>query len=183
MNRLLIATYCVVWAASGAAFSADLVDCSYLLDPNANGEAECLCAEPIEGFSYYRLGERQGDVRVTTNNPYSEEDAYVPLSIGDRAQFQNDSSALLLSAPTCQRDIHGKASLVVREVGADSGYTNVSGGSGADLAPGGTCACAALVEQKSTAGLLPVIPILGIPFLSCLDDDGGICDPDPVTPN
>jgi len=179
MFRRLIAIPVAVCAATGAAFSADLRDCSYLLEPGANGEAECLCAEPIETFSYYNLGERRGDVRVTTNNPYSEEDPYIPLGIGDRVQLQNNSSALL-SGPTCNRDVYGKASVVVREVDG-TGFTNVSGGGGADLAYGGTCACATLVEQKK-ASLLPAIPIIGIPVVACLAEVA-ICDDDPVTPN
>jgi len=186
MNRRLFATCFSISAfAASTAFSADLYDCSYLLQPNANGEAQCLCAEPIEQFTNYDLSSRQGDVRVVTANPYSESDPAIPLSVGDRVSLQSNASAYLSHGPTCARDLHGKASIVIREVG--DGYTNVAGGSGADLMPGGTCVCAALVEEK-VAGFPWVVPLVAVGAglgIACLAGELGCDDDDkkPVSPH
>ena len=163
MHRLLLSfSFAISVVASGAAVAADITDCSYLVQPNqgsGEGEAECLCAEPLADFSYYSLSERVGDIRLVTNNPYSEGDPVVPLSIGDRVNLQSNSSALLTYGPTCERELYGKASVEVREVDA--------------------CACAALVETKVAPALFPVYPFLAAAAIACA---AGACDSDPVSP-
>jgi len=149
MIRRLFAFGIAAVVGGGGALAADLYDCSRLVE----GEnPECLCAVPIEQFypDSATLSNIQGDVNVTTANQYmqvdSQSDRTIALNVGDGALFRNqNASALLTFGPTCGRELQGKASLVIREVG--DGYTNVEGGSGADLAAGGTCACAALVAE------------------------------------
>jgi hypothetical protein len=129
-------------------------------------------------------------VNVTTANQYmqvdTQSDPYVALNVGDGALFRNqNASAFLTMGPSCGRELQGRASLVIREVGYGNGYTEVEGGSGADLVPGGTCACAALVEQKAGVPLwwVPIAAVgIGAGVL-CAAGELGCDDDDPVSPD
>jgi len=190
MIRHLLGLSIAAVVGGGGAFAADLYDCSRLTE----GEnPECLCAVPIEQFysDPATLSNIHGDVNVTTANQYmqvdSQSDRSIALNIGDGALFRNsNANALLTFGPTCGRELQGRASLVIREVGY--GYTNVEGGSGADLAPGGTCACAALTEERR-AGIFPVYPVIGGLILACVvgaaidDPDFEVCSSTSVSPD
>ena len=167
-----------------AAFAADSYDCKGLID----GEnPECLCAVPIEQFNKdpAKLSNIKGDVMVTTSNQYmrvdSQSDPNVALNIGDGALFTNQSSSAFLTVgPTCGRELQGRASLVIREMAYGNGtcacgYTEVEGGSGADLAPDPV-----LVEEPR-AGIWPLYAVLGGLVIACV---AGACDgSDPVSPD